>query len=93
MTHGAVCRSLIRTIAPESLSVAILGGNKAIPTIQFSIGDGYTFLLTVPVFGSPSACSTSLSVVFPVSIQLLLKSLGTEILWFERTKLKGTIEL
>jgi hypothetical protein len=50
-------------------------------------------LLTVPVFGSPSACSTSLSVVFPVSIQLLLKSLGTEILWFERTKLKGTIEL
>src|SRR5216684_1596648 len=62
VTHGAVCRSLIRTIAPESLSVAILGGNKAIPTIQFSIGDGYTFLLTVPVFGSPSVCSTSLRV-------------------------------
>jgi hypothetical protein len=47
------------TIAPGSLSAAILGGNTATPTVQFSTGGTYTFGLTVTDSAGKTATDTA----------------------------------
>jgi phospholipase C len=47
------------TIAPGSLSAAILAGNTATPTVQFSTGGTYTFVLTVTDSAGKTATDTA----------------------------------